>query len=128
MIFQQLRQRVYKRQFPGDGFPCRLFGGMNGVEVAHRLTCPAIGAVVFFDEERTILFLFYSGNRTCLNAVIVFLAFVLVDNVRHHKPPYMSLAASILANRGARGLILMSNDTVMSRVHVEANVARRAGM
>ena len=101
---------------------------MDGLELTNLLACSAIVAVVLFDEERAVLFLFDSRNRASLNAFVILLAFVLVDNVRHHRPPYMSLAARILANRGARGLILMSNDTAMSRVHVEANVARPAGM
>jgi len=56
---------------------------MNSCDGAHYLACSAIGAVVDFDEERTIVFLFDSLDRACLKAVIVFLAFFLLDDIRH---------------------------------------------
>jgi hypothetical protein len=64
-------------------FSCRLFRGVNSRDVAHGLARSAIGAVVDFDDERTIVFLFDSLNWACLKAVIVFVAFFLVDDIRH---------------------------------------------
>jgi hypothetical protein len=64
-------------------FSCRLFRGMNSCDVAHCLACSAIRAVVDFDDERTIVFLFDSLNWACLKAMIVFVAFFLVDEIRH---------------------------------------------
>jgi hypothetical protein len=61
----------------------RLVSGMNRCGVARHLACSTIRAVVNFDDERTIVFLFDSANGACLKAEIVFLASFLVDDVRH---------------------------------------------
>jgi hypothetical protein len=59
---------------------------VNSRDVAHCLACSAIGAVVDSDDERAIVFLFDSLNWACLKAVIVFIAFFLVDDIRHTAP------------------------------------------
>ena len=69
--------------FLAVSFSCRLFRGVNSRDVAHGLACSAIGAVVDFDDEGTIVFLFDSLNWACLKAVIVSVAFFLVDDIRH---------------------------------------------
>jgi hypothetical protein len=74
---------AYCEWFLAGCFSGRLFHRMNSCHVTHCLTCSAIGAVVGFDEQRAIVFLFDSPNRTCIKAVIVFLAFFLVDDIRH---------------------------------------------
>lgn len=56
---------------------------MNSGEVAHRFARSAIGAVVGLHDERAIFFLFDRLNGACLKAVIVFLAFFLLYDIRH---------------------------------------------
>jgi hypothetical protein len=64
-------------------FSRRLLRRVNRCDVAYCLACSAIGAVVDFDNERTIVFLFDSLNWARLKAVIVFVAYFLVDDIRH---------------------------------------------
>jgi hypothetical protein len=56
---------------------------MNGLKVTRLLACSAIGAVVNFDNERTIVFLLDSLDRACLKTVVVSLAFFRIDVIRH---------------------------------------------
>ena len=70
-------------RFLAGCFSGRLFHRMNSCHVAHCLACSAVGAVVGFDEQRAIVFLFDSPNRACIKAVIVLLAFFLIDDIRH---------------------------------------------
>jgi hypothetical protein len=56
---------------------------MNGLVVTCWLAGTAVGAVIDFDGERTIFFLINSLDRAYFKAVIILLAFFLVDGVRH---------------------------------------------
>jgi hypothetical protein len=60
---------------------------MNRARRANRFARAAVGAIVSSDGQRAIFCLVNASNRAHLNALIVFIALVLLDHIRHINKP-----------------------------------------